>query len=160
MIAMGVLGGIGLRRWPYLARESLYPFGRADFVRGLIRSAACDTGIVAAGHCAGIVAGFALLQLQGPLTALVVPFLVLIVVQYVAVGCVTLWLISFRRFWVLVFGAELAGALSAGLVVAALFAGEAFWSPARIAMAIALTGIAVVGLYRLTYRRWCQLELD
>jgi hypothetical protein len=159
MMAMGILGGVGLRRWPYLARESLYPLGRADFVRDLIVNGACDTGIVAMGHCAGIVAGLSLLQLRAPVTEFLVPFLLLIVAQYVVVGFLTLWFVSFRRFWVFVFGAELASALSAGLVVAALLAGEAFWSPARIAVAIVLTAITVAGLYRLTYRRWCQLEL-
>jgi hypothetical protein len=159
MIAMSMVGGVGLRRWPHLARESLYPLGRADFVRDLIRNSAYETGIVAAGHCAGIVAGLALFQLRAPVMAFLVPFLLLIVAQYALVGCFTLWLVSFRSFWVFILGTELAIALSAGLVAAAIFAGEAFWSPVRVAMAIALTAAAVVSLYRLTFRRWCQLDL-
>jgi hypothetical protein len=74
--------------------------------------------------------------------------------------CVTLWVVSFRSFWVLVFGNVLATPLTAGLVVAAVSAGEEFWSRVRIALAVAATISAIAMLYRLTLRRWCSMELD
>lgn len=158
-VAMGVLGGIWLRRRPYLACESLYPLGRTTFVRGLICNGACDTAFAAAGHCAGLVVGLSLFHVPEPWLAMIGPYLACIVAQYALMHLVTLWLVSFCSFWGLVLGAELASAVSAGLVVAAVFAGEAFWSPARAAMAIALIAAAVILLYRITFRRWCQLEL-
>lgn len=159
MMAMSIVGGVRMRQRPYLAHESLYPLDRAEFVRDLMREGACQTGIAAAGHCAGIVAGFALFGVSGPVTAFVMPFLLLVVAQYAVMGCVMLWLASFRSFWGFVLGIELASMASAVPVLAAFYAGEAFWSPARAAMAIALTVIAVVVLYRITFRRWCQLDL-
>lgn len=159
MMAMSMLGGVRMRQRPYLARESLYPLGRVEFVCDLMREGSLQAGIAAAGHCAGVVAGFAFFGVHGPMPAFVVPFLVFIVAQYAVVGCVTLWLVSLRSFWGLVFGIELASMVSAGLVLAAFSAGEAFWSPARIAMAIALTAAVVILLYRITFRRWCGLEL-
>lgn len=158
MMAMSMLGGVRMRQRPHLARESLYPLGRVEFVCDLMREGALQTGIAAAGHCVGIVAGFAVFGDRGPMPAFVVPFLVFIVAQYAVVGCVMLWLVSLRSFWGFVFGIELASMVSAGLVLATFYAGEAFWSPARIAMAIALTVIAVIVLYRITFHRWCQLE--
>ncbi len=82
------------------------------------------------------------------------------VVQYFVMYCVTLWVVSFRSYWILLFGSVLTTLLSAALVVAALSAGEEFWSPVRIALALAATAAAVAVFYRLTLRRWCRVELD
>jgi hypothetical protein len=159
MMAMSMVGGVRMRQQPYLAHESLYPLGRAEFVRDLMREGACQTGIAAAGHCAGIVAGFAFFEVHGPVTVFMIPFLVLVVAQYAVVGCVMLWLASFRSFWGFVLGIELASMASAVPVLAAFYAGEAFWSPARATMAIAATAAVVILLHRITFRRWCGLEL-
>jgi hypothetical protein len=160
LMAMSVLGGVWARRLPYLARESLHPLSRTAFVRSFIGSGACDTAAVAAGHCAGIVVGLALFHPQWPPITLVLPYLAMTVVQYFAMYCVTLWLISFRSYWVLVLGNLLTIPSSAGLVVAAVSASEEFWSPVRIALALATTVAAVAVLHRLTLRRWCRMELD
>ena len=156
-----MLGALWLGRWPYLARESLWPLGRRDFVRDLARSMACDMAPAAGVHCAMIVVWLKLICPQGPLTGFVLPWLALTMAQYVVVYCLMFWLVSFRRLWVVILEMLGVSVLSMALVIAGLFfADEGFWSPVNVTAAIIVTALAVTLLYRLAFRRWCHVDLD
>jgi hypothetical protein len=158
-MTLGMVGGFWLRWWPYLAHESLRPLGRRDFVRGLAISRACDTAAAAGMHCAMPVVLLGFFSPQGP-HGLLLRRVVLTMAQYVAGYCVMYWLVSFRRFWVLVLGISGASFVSAALVTAALFTNGGFWPPGSLALAILATALAVAWFYRLTFRRWCRIDLD
>ena len=158
-LVLSMVGGLWLRRWPYLAAESLWPLGRRDFVRDLARSMACDMAPAAGAHCAIIIVWLKLCSPQGPLGELL-PWLALTMAQYVVAYCLMFRLVSIRRLWVLVLGILAVSGLSSALVIAALFADERFWSPVNVALAIIGTALVVALLYRRAFRRWCHVDLD
>jgi len=156
---LGMVGGMWLRRWPYLAPESLWPLGRRDFVRDLARSLASDMAPAAGAHCAIIIVWLELCSPQGLLGELP-PWLALTMAQYAVAYCLMFWLVSFRRLWVLLLGSLAVSVISGALVIAALAADERFWSPVNLALAIFVTALAVAVVYRLAFRRWCHVDLD
>ncbi|MCX7427941.1 MAG: hypothetical protein NTW96_20225 [Planctomycetia bacterium] len=158
-MALGIVGGWWLRCWPYFAHESLRPLGRRDFVSDVAISRACDTAAAAGMHCAMLVVWLGFFSAQGP-HGLLLRWVVLTMAQYVVGYCVMYWLVSFRRFWVLVLGTSGASFVSAALVTAALFTNGGFWPPGSLALAIIATALAVASLYRLAFRRWCRIDLD
>ena len=94
------------------------------------------------------------------LPGLLLPWLALTVCQYIVAYHLIFWLVSFRRTLLRILGLMAANAISAGLVVAALFfVGKEFWSPVNVALAIIVTALAMALLYRLAFRRWCHLDL-
>ena len=155
-----MLGAVWLRRRSFLAPESLRPLGRRDFVRDLARSMACDIAGPAAVHCAMIFIWLKLVWPQVAPPGLLLPWLALTVAQYVVAYCLLFWLVSLRRPLVQFLGISVANAISAALVMAALFfAAEGFWSPVNVAAAIIATALAMALLYQLAFRRWCRLDL-
>jgi hypothetical protein len=161
LMALSMLGGVWLQRWPHLARESLLPLGRRDFVRDVALSMACDMAAAAAAHCAMLVVGLELLWPQGPSHGLLLPWVALTVAQYVVGYCVVFWLLSFRHFWGFVLPVAVANAILASLVAAALSVKGEFWSPVNLALATLVTALAVGWLLcRLAFRRWCRIDLD
>ena len=157
-LVMSMVGGMWLRRWPYLAGESLWPLGRRDFVRDLARSLACDMAPAAGAHCAIIIVWLQLCSPPGPLGE-PLPWLALTMAQYAVAYCLMFWLVSFRRLWV-VLGTLAVSSISSALVIAALFADERFWSPVSLTLAIIVTASTAAVFYRLAFRRWCHVDLD
>ena len=159
LLVMSNVGGIWLRRWPYLAGESLWPLGRRDFVRDLARSMACDMAPAAGAHCAIIIVWLKLCSPPGPLGE-PLPWLALTTAQYVVAYCLMFWLVSFRRFWVVLVGTLAGSSISAALVIAALVADERFRSPVNLALVIIVTALTAALLYRRAFRRWCHVDFD
>ena len=158
-IVFCMLSSIWLRRWPFLARESLWPLGRREFVRDSARSMACDIAGPAAVHCAMIVIWLKLICPQVAPPGLLLPWLSLTIAQYMVAYCLMFWLVSFRRYLVLVLVLAEANAVSATLVIAALFfSGRGFWSPASVSAAIIATAFGVALLYQAAFRRWCRID--
>ncbi len=158
-LVLSMVGGMWLRCWPFLARESLWPVGRRDFVRDLARSLACDLAPAAAVHCAMIVVCLELFSPQGALPGHHLRWIGLTAAQYAVAYCLLFWLISTRRFWVLLVGTLSISILSSALVIAGLFAARAFWSPVIVAAAFVVIALGVGLLYRVAFRRWCYVDL-
>lgn len=158
-MVLGMVTGVWLRRWPHLALESLWPLERRDLVRDLSKSLAWDMAPAAVAHCVAIIVCVKLLFPQGPLPDLLRLWLTLTIGQYVVAYCLVFWLVATRSYLVLALGAFGISFLSAGLVIAALFAEPGFWSPLNLAVASIATALAAVLLYRLAFRRWCHVDL-
>lgn len=147
--------------WPNLARESLRPVSRKDFIGDLARSMALDMAGAAAAHCALLVVWLKLFSPQGAVHGLLLPWLALTVVQYVLAYCLMLWLLTFRSLWALLLGFAAACGIPTVLVVSALSLTEHnLWSPLGLAVAIIVTALGSVLLYQSAFRRWCYAELD
>jgi hypothetical protein len=158
LFAMGILTAAWLERWPYVSRELLFPVSRADFIRDLIRSSACDVLGLALGHAAGIVVGLVLFAPKS-LVVVLLACLAITAMQYVVLFGAMLWLASFRHDWIAILGILVAAILSGVLGLAALLAGDGLWIPWTLAVAAAVTVVAAVGLYRVAFRRWCEADV-
>lgn len=146
-----------LQRWPYLARESLLPCNRCDFVRGLARSGAYDMAIIALGHCAGLAVAWNLFHSKGPS---LLPWLLVTMAQYAVQAGLILGLVSFHRA---LFPAVVLGItcfLLPGLATSALLAGNDFWKPSSLIPASLVTVAVAVGLYHLAVLLWREVEFD
>jgi hypothetical protein len=149
--------GFMYQHLPYLARESLLPVDRKDFVRDIFRSSAFDTATIIMAFCASIILWLVFLNPNNPSTSQVLLLLAMIVVQCSAGHCLILWLVSFRRLWISLIGITAFWILSAGAASMAVFAGAL--SLGYLAMAAVVSVIIVVTFYRLAFRRWCNIEL-
>lgn len=158
-LALGVLGGTWLRRWPFLARESLRPLGRRKFVRETVRSFAWDLAPSLAAHLAIIAAVLQLLPSQGRLDELLLPWLGLTAAVYVVAGCFLFWLVSYRNFPAIVLGVVPICGLSAAAAHFVLFGPAGFWSPVNATLAVAGTGLVAILIYRTAFRRWCSIDM-
>jgi len=157
LFATPTLGKTTLPRL-YLARESLYPLSRLSLVGDLALSSACSTAILAAAHCAGILAAVAIFHAEGTLAAPVLPYLALTIAQYAVVYCAIVWLALFRSVWVQAMGWFATSILSSALVTMAL---SLDWhsSPSSVPM-IVILAVAIVALpVRAALVRWCRVEL-
>jgi hypothetical protein len=160
LLAVIMLGGGWLRRWPYLAWESLLPVGRRDFVRDMARTMACDVAATAAAQCGAMVIWRGLLASQELPHGLLVRWVTLTIVAYVLAYCLLFWLITFRRLLVLFLGILVAFGVAPALMRAALVADESLWSPVSLVLAILATSLVAALLYALAFRRWCRIDLD
>ncbi len=148
------------RCWPHLARESLRPVGRKDFIGDLARSMAFDMTGAAAAHCALLVVWLKFLSPQGAPHGLLLPWLALTMAQYVVAYCLMLWLLTFRSFWGLTLGFAAACGIPTTLVIKALsFTEHNLWSPLGLATATIATALGSALLYQTAFRRWCRVEL-
>jgi hypothetical protein len=158
LMSMNLLGGIWqLQRWPYLARESLYPQNRTSFVHDFIYSGLIDMAAAAIGLCGAVALWIAIfdLQITVPLAKLALS-IAMILSQFMATGCAMLWLVSFRSFWRNMLGSMMISSISTALIMTAVFSGEWLWA----FLAIILTLAAIWGFYRLAVRRWCNIDLE
>ena len=158
-MVLGMLGGMWLRRWPLLARESLRPLARREFVRDMARSLACDLAAPLTAHLAAIAVFLQLHPPQGRLDGLLLPWLSLTAAQYVMAGCFMFWVVSYRRFLGLLLAIMTICGLSAASAHLVLFGPPGFWSPVTVALAVVGTGVVVVVMYRVAFRRWCSIDL-
>ncbi|MBN1589576.1 MAG: hypothetical protein JW888_08685 [Pirellulales bacterium] len=157
--ALCMPGGWWVRRWPYLARESLFPLGRTTFIRDLALAMALDVAAAAVVHCAAIVTCFALFHPLSSMVELLPAWIVLTLVQYTVAYWLLFWLVSYRSHWALMAGILVAAPISAGLLIAALYAGQQLGPLAVLGPVLLLTVLGAGLLYRLTMRRWCRVEL-
>ncbi len=155
--ATATVGNMALPRL-YLPRESLYPLSRLGLVGDLALSAACSTAMLAAAHCAGVLAAVALVRAEGPLAALVLPYLALTIVQYAVAYCAIVWLALLRSVWAQAMGWFATSILSSALVTMAL---SLDWhsSPSSVPMIVILTVVFVALPVRAALGRWCRVEL-
>ena len=158
-MALGMLGGMWLRRWPLLARESLRPLGRREFVHDMARSLACDLAAPVTAHLTVIVIFLELLLPQGSMSGLLLPWLALTAAQYIVAGCLMFWVVSYRRFLGLLLGVMTICGLSAASAHLVLFGLPGFWSPVTVTFAVVGTGFAAGMMYRVAFRRWCRVDL-
>lgn len=158
-MALGMLGGMWLRRWPLLARESLRPLARREFVRDMARSLACDLAAPLTAHLTVIVLFLQLLPPQGRLSGFLLPWLALTVAQYIVAGCLMFWVVSYRQFLGLLIGVMTICGLSAASAHLVLFGPAGFWSPVTVTAAVVGTAITAVLMYRTAFRRWCSIDM-
>ena len=161
-IFMGVnlLATSWLAHWPYLARELLYPLSRKDFVRDLIGTSAFDTAALAAGWYGGILVGLALFRSQEPIFPIALSYVATTLPAFLVACLSTLWLASLRSLWLAVCGILFVGVLSLAMVLAASAATEQLSRPASLTLVVVMTAAVVAGLYWVTFRRWCRVDLD
>jgi hypothetical protein len=155
------LVGAWTRCWPYLARESLYPLSRAEFIGDIAKTLAVDVVTAALWNGFGLLVVWTCFSPQELLTIPVLPFLAMSVVIYVATYCLLFWLLpSHRRLsW-------LTGLVTLGVLVLLGFAiykmffvWVDFWTPANTVLALAGVAAAAVVSHRWAYRRWMRMDL-
>jgi hypothetical protein len=161
LMAGSGLVGRGIRGWPQLAHESLYPVRRTEFIRDLFRSNAINIALFAVAHCIGLSLGLFL----GDTHLLYIAYLPLIllatVAQYLMLHGLSMWMLSFRSTVMPML--VLSGVLSVVpllLVTLGFHHFENSWWPLTLTVvAFAVSLLIAYGLYRLAWRRWLRIDL-
>jgi hypothetical protein len=151
--------GIWVRRWSYLAHESLYPIGRGDFVWDIQKTIAGEMAVTCISFCAGLFIGLALYCPQGPLTENIVPFLAMIVAQYLVAAGILFWMISFRRVWLTFLGMVIYGILWSIAIYNTVFVWEGFWTPNHTVLVLVAVVSSTALLHHIASRRWMRIDL-
>jgi hypothetical protein len=156
IVAMAVICGIWLRRWPYLSRELLLPVSRKDFVRDIVRSNAFDMAAIACAQVAGIILGTLLSGSDKPFIGFVLPHIAMVIAQYAILCFLILWLVAYRRY-LLVAVVNLVGIIIlVALISAAIYSGEII----KWMIALGIVVVTSTIYYQLAFRRWYNIELD
>ncbi|HBO44811.1 MAG TPA: hypothetical protein DD670_12950 [Planctomycetaceae bacterium] len=161
LVAIGLSSNSWTIRRDHLARESLLPVGRKDFVRDMARATAFEMWVAAAGHCLVIVAALALFASEMPNAGFIGAWLALTVAQYFVGFSLMSWLNAYSPSCGSVVAMGVVCFAMPGMTAAVLAGanqGDSLFGGTVTLLGVA--AIAAISFGRLAWYEWRQIDFD